>query len=59
MKTKNVNTSLDFRKSSVIELNEEQQKEVAGGSSWACAGSVVTIVMATFADRIQISVVNY
>ncbi len=59
MKTKNVNNKLDFRKSNIVELNEQQQDKVLGGTSWGCVGSVVTIIMATYADRIQISVVQY
>ena len=54
------NNRLDFSKSTIIELNEEQSMEVEGGTAWWCVSAIVVIgVTITVSDEQVISVVHH
>jgi len=45
MKTQNVNSKLKFDKNSLVELNDNQLKDVNGGSSPFCTGIIVRLFL--------------
>lgn len=56
---KNQNNKLNFSTNTIIELKNEELKEIDGGTSWPCVGVGILAVCVTISDHQVISVVHH
>ena len=57
MKTQN--NKLNFNTNTVIELENDELREIDGGTAWACAGVIALAIAVTISDHQVISIVHH